>query len=182
MVFDKYVDHAYKNATPAKDLKGMALAYEIARHSPDPSTQVGVALVGCGSEVLGSNYPVLRLMDWGDLSDRNHKTAIMEHAERDAIYHAARHGIRLAGGHMIATWHSCIDCARAIISAGIHTVTGHWDLFGYTPERWQDSIMIAHGLLKDSGVEIRWVAGAVPGANPIRFDGKVWCPRTLVLE
>lgn len=160
----------------------MLLAYTIAGHSPDPSTQVGVVIEGGEAQVLGTNYPVLRMMDWGDLTNRPHKTSIMEHAERDAIYHAARHGLKVAGGHMIATWHSCMDCARAIISAGIRTVTGHWDLFGYTPERWQDSILLAHGLLKHFGVDIRWVAGAVPGASPIRFDGKVWNPETLVLE
>lgn len=182
MVFRKYVEAAYSQCTPAKELRNLQLAYDIARQSPDPNTQVGVVITECEGVCYGCNYPVLRLCDWGDLTNRDHKTAIMEHAERDAIYNAARHGLRVSGGHLIATWHSCVDCARAMISSGIKIATCHWDLFGYTPERWQDSILIAHGLLKDAGVELRWVAGAVPGAHPIRFDRKMWNPETLVLE
>src|ERR1700739_3079010 len=42
----------------------------------------------------------------------------MEHAERHAIFEAARRGIATAGGHITSTFFPCIDCARAIVDAG----------------------------------------------------------------
>ena len=41
------------------------------------------------------------------------------HAERNAIYAAAREGIRLEGSTIFTPGLPCPDCARAIIQAGI---------------------------------------------------------------
>lgn len=45
------------------------------------------------------------------------------HAELNSILWAARHGIRLAGGHMYCTYSPCKTCAEAIVQAGITTFT-----------------------------------------------------------
>jgi len=45
-----------------------------------------------------------------------------EHAERNAIYYAARYGTALEGSEMYATHAPCETCARAIINAGIKRV------------------------------------------------------------
>ena len=46
----------------------------------------------------------------------------VEHAERNLIYYAARKGIPLEGSILFVTHAPCIDCARAILNAGITEV------------------------------------------------------------
>ena len=50
-----------------------------------------------------------------------------EHAERNLIYHAARHGIALEGADLYVTHAPCVVCARAIIMAGIASVSYRHD-------------------------------------------------------
>lgn len=45
-----------------------------------------------------------------------------EHAERNAIAFAARHGVALEGTEMHVTHMPCLACAMSIINAGIETV------------------------------------------------------------
>ena len=47
---------------------------------------------------------------------------ISEHAERNAVAFAARHGIALEGSHMYVTHMPCAPCAMSIINAGIERV------------------------------------------------------------
>lgn len=44
------------------------------------------------------------------------------HAEQGAITYAAKHGIKLEGSILYTTLSPCIDCAKAIIGAGIKKV------------------------------------------------------------
>lgn len=46
-----------------------------------------------------------------------------EHAERNAIYSAARKGVALEGLHLYTTDSSCHGCARAIVQVGLKSVT-----------------------------------------------------------
>ncbi|MGH9908932.1 MAG: deoxycytidylate deaminase [Pyrinomonadaceae bacterium] len=41
------------------------------------------------------------------------------HAELNAIVWAARHGISLQGGDLFTTYAPCLNCAKAVINAGI---------------------------------------------------------------
>lgn len=49
--------------------------------------------------------------------------SVSEHAERNAIYWAARRGVALAGSQIFTTDSPCVACARAIIQSGIIKVT-----------------------------------------------------------
>lgn len=51
---------------------------------------------------------------------------VAEHAERNAIYFAARHGLSTEGSILVTTHQPCYECAKAIISAGIVQVV--WNL------------------------------------------------------
>jgi dCMP deaminase len=51
------------------------------------------------------------------------------HAERNAVYFAARHGHATLGADMYCTHSPCVDCAQAIIQAGIATVY-YQELYG----------------------------------------------------
>ena len=50
---------------------------------------------------------------------RPEKYLYIEHAERNAIYRAAKKGISIHRATMICTWFPCVECARAIIKSGI---------------------------------------------------------------
>lgn len=45
-----------------------------------------------------------------------------EHAERNAIYNAARMGISLNNTTAYVSWFPCTDCARALVQSGIKRI------------------------------------------------------------
>ena len=49
----------------------------------------------------------------------------MEHAERNAIYNAARHGMSLNDCRLYVNFCPCGDCSRAMIQSGINEVIVH---------------------------------------------------------
>lgn len=104
------------------------LAAHIAEWSKD-STKVGCVLVGTHNEILSTGYNGLprgidESADNGTRLRRPTKYSWTEHAERNAIYNAARNGIRLGGSSIYTNWFPCSDCARAIIQCGIVRVVG----------------------------------------------------------
>ena len=69
-----------------------------------------------------------RLPEW-QLSKRWERPAKyewVEHAERNAVYNAARTGISLKGCTAYLNWepHPCVECTKAFIQAGIIEVVG----------------------------------------------------------
>lgn len=100
----------------------MALAMHIASWSKDQSRPTGCVIVGEDRiiRVIGYNgFPRGVNDEIPERHLRPAKYSWTEHAERNAIYNAARIGTSLAGCTMYLTWFPCIDCARAIVQAGI---------------------------------------------------------------
>jgi len=160
----------------AKDYLGYA--YDLAKvHSQDKSTQVGVAITRDGRFICDgvNRFP-------GNLGDdpRNHerprKYKLIEHAERDAVFCAARNGFGLEGATMFAPWAACSDCARAIVFAGIECVVAHWQAIKQTPERWQEEIELGMEIFKAGGVEYIMYDGSIGNGATNLFDGKIWYP------
>ena len=101
----------------------------IAQKSKDPSTKVGCVIVGEGNVVLSMGFNGFARNIEESRSDRwvrPEKYIWVEHAERNAVYNAARHGIKLEGSRLYVNCDLsiCADCARAIIQAGIREVIG----------------------------------------------------------
>ena len=120
--------------------------------SDDPRTQVGAMIVNADGSVVASG--VNRLPRGVEkLPGRVRmplKRAFLEHAERDAIFHAARHGLRLDTATMVAPWAACAECARAIVAAGIGCLVRR-----PVPEsRWSYSIELGDVMLREAGVTI----------------------------
>ena len=65
------------------------------------------------------------------IQERPAKYSWIEHAERNAIYTAARNGVGLEGSSMYLNWYPCVPCARAIIQSGIVC------LYAFEPD-WDD--------------------------------------------
>lgn len=96
-----------------------------ARKSKDTSTKIGVVIVGEGQTLLSQGWNGFPRGVNDKVScrhDRPEKYKWTEHAERNAIYNAAREGIRLKGSTIYAPLFACPDCSRAIVQAGIKRI------------------------------------------------------------
>lgn len=110
-----------------KDSKFMQLArYNAELFSKDQSTKVGCIIVGQQNEILTTGYNGMPRGVNDDVEQRHErpiKYSWFEHAERNAIYNAARIGTSLLGSRAyITSLCPCCDCARGIIQAGIKTI------------------------------------------------------------
>lgn len=138
----------------------MAMAEHAATLSKDMSTQNGCVIVGPDRDVLSTGFNGMPMGVNDDVLERHErplKYKFIEHAERNAIYLAARRGTRLKGATLYCTWPPCTDCARAIIQAGIvEVVVKTTDV----PERWhEDMIIHAAGMMREAGVKLKSLEG-----------------------
>jgi dCMP deaminase len=150
-------------------------AYRIAHlYSPDPSTKVGAIILTQSHMFMGWNHLPPGLDNF-DLTDRALKYKIIEHAERDAIFKAAKEGVSLEGATMYCPWAACCDCARAIVLSGIKEVVCHGNALEMTPDRWREDTELAKKIFEASGVTYTWWYGKLGYCQNL-FDGKVWYP------
>ena len=100
----------------------MEMANLVSTKSKDRSTQVGCVIVGLNHEVRTTGYNgFCRGID-DDVEERHErpeKYLWSEHAERNAIYNAARNGIRIEDCTAYTTVFPCADCARGLIQSGV---------------------------------------------------------------
>lgn len=162
------------------DKSFLKIAYGIAADlSPDPSTQNGAILMdGAAIVAQGANRFPRGVEVTEERLERPLKYSFICHAERDAIYDAARRGVKTEGLVMYCPWYACTDCARAIIQAGIVEVIGHRTILDKTPARWKETIEIALGMLDDAGVKHGFVGGEEGelDAKGVLFNGEIWYP------
>lgn len=151
-------------------------AYRLAQGSSDPSNQNGAVLVD-SSHRTALSYGRNELPPGieGDITDRAWKMANIEHAERSAIYGAARHGHIVENSVLICPWAACTDCARAIVLSGVRLLVVHKDRMDMTPDRWRDSVEAGNKILRAGGVEIQQFSGRI-GCGPIIVNGERWEP------
>jgi dCMP deaminase len=140
-----------------KDLKFLNIAQSISRLSKDPQTKVGAIILGPAGEGGPWGYNGAprgcKADEDGRFATREEKMLWAEHAERNAIYAAARTSFSTVGGTMYITHAPCIDCARAIVQAGIKKV--------FFPEpsneflaKWSKSFGLSAYLFHECGVEM----------------------------
>ena len=140
------------------DRRFMDLAAYIGCWSKDRSRQVGCVLVGSDNSVrsLGFNgFPRGLNDDEDERHERPSKYLWTEHAERNAIYAAARNGISLVGCRIYLPWFPCVDCARAIVQAGLA------ELICFEPDftdlQWGEGFRVSVELLQEAGVSVRFL-------------------------
>ena len=105
----------------------MGLCDHISQWSEDPHFLVGCVIVGSGHAILSTGYNGLpRGVSDQDISrfdrESGEKFFWFEHAERNALYNAARAGVPVAGATLYVNRFPCADCSRAIIQSGIHVL------------------------------------------------------------
>ena len=138
------------------DARFMDLALLVAGWSEDRSRQTACVLVGPGHEVLAVGYNGFPrgVQDLDGRHERPLKYKWIEHAERNAVYNAARIGVPLVGATAYLPWFPCCDCARALVQAGVRelvAVEPDWN-----DERWAEDFRIVPQLLEEGRVNLRW--------------------------
>jgi len=106
------------------DQRFFQLCDVLASWSEDSSRKVGAVIVGPSNEVRSTGFNGLpRSISSSDEQrhsrDSGEKYYWFEHAERNAIFNAARAGIGLMGCKIYVSLFPCADCVRAIIQSGI---------------------------------------------------------------
>lgn len=140
------------------DKRLFALAAYVGGWSKDRSRKVGAVIADRNGSVRSIGYNGFpRGADEGVVArhERPAKYLWTEHAERNAIFDAARAGVALDGCSMYVPWFPCMDCARAIVQSGISR------LVACPPDlkdvRWGGHFEAAMELLEETGVEVVWV-------------------------
>lgn len=160
------------------DLENLKKAFEMATMSPDPSTQNGAVIQTAKKNILigaCNKFPPGINFTEDRLNVREIKYMYIEHAERNAIYLAAKNGFPLRGATMYACWYACADCARSIICSGITRVVGSKRMLDGSPNRWKESIATALNMLEEAEIRTDWIDGEI-GGSPIRFNGVIFHP------
>ena len=136
----------------------LGIAEQIKLKSKDESTQVGAIIVGKDREILSTGYNSFpRGLDDNrpERQERPKKYFYFEHAERNAIYNAARVGTALDGSSIyITSGLPCSPCARAIINSGIRKVYCKRVCTTKNKEKWEADQKEAKEMLLECGIEI----------------------------
>jgi dCMP deaminase len=140
----------------------ISLTYLVAMKSKDRSTHVGSVIVGPDHEIRSTGYNSFprRLND--DVPARHErplKYIYTEHAERNAVYNAARIGVSCRNCILYTSACPCVDCARAIIQSGISEVVVHSENPLNRHDRWQTSFDVAMEMFDECGVRFGWWSG-----------------------
>jgi len=114
----------------------LLIADMVALRSTCPRRQVGAVFVGEDNGILATGYNgAPRGMPHCDHShreghttdeqrgiDKNGNCITAVHAEANALYHAARHGISLWHSTLYCTCAPCRACFHALVQAGVHRI------------------------------------------------------------
>jgi dCMP deaminase len=106
------------------DQKFMKLALHIAGWSKDRGRRVGAVIVGVDNEIRSTGYNGIPRGVRDDVEARHSKETKEKyvwcaHAERNAVYNAARIGVSLKGCRIYSTLYPCADCVIALIQSGL---------------------------------------------------------------
>lgn len=145
----------FMKKNPSWDDTFIELTQVLAKRSKDTSTKVGAVIVGRNREIRSTGYNGMPRGVNDDVAERYErplKYKWFEHAERNAIYNAARVGIPVEKCTMYVALYPCTDCARAIIQAGIS-----WVVVAdfVVPERWWADACQSAIMFREGGVAVR---------------------------
>jgi dCMP deaminase len=133
------------------------LANTVKLKSKDKYTQIGAVIVGKDGEIVSTGYNSFpRGLDDGldYRQERPEKYYWFEHAERNAIYNAARIGVSTKGTTMyLSCGLPCADCARGIINSGITRI--FCERVDVTKgEMWKESQERSWDMFMETGVKV----------------------------
>jgi dCMP deaminase len=136
----------------------LGIAEQVKLKSKDEYTQIGAVIVGEDNEILSTGYNSFPrgLYDLKkERQERPEKYFWFEHAERNAIYNAARIGVSLKNSTIYLTSGlPCMDCARGIVNSGIKTVYCKEVCTTNNKEMWEGQQKRSLELLNECDIKI----------------------------
>lgn len=134
------------------------IAESVKLKSKDQRTQIGAVIVGQDKEIVSTGFNSFpRGIDDNvqERQERPEKYFWMEHAERNALYNAARIGVSTKGTTMYLTCGvPCTDCAKGIISSGVKSIYCKIEDTTKNREYWDEHAKRSLVMFQEAGVEI----------------------------
>jgi dCMP deaminase len=133
----------------------------VATRSKDPNTQIGCVIAGPAREIRSTGYNSFPRGIRDDVPERLERPAKylwIEHAERNAICNAARAGTATEGCTLYVEIMPCMDCARAVVQAGIReVVVSASRMAQYSSDYYDQHFKLVEVLFSEAGVKVRSV-------------------------
>jgi len=152
---------------PDWDQLYITMCYLVGMRSKDDKTHVGSVIADSDNVLVSTGYNSLPRGIENDIEgkrlsrDGGEKYYWIEHAERNAIFNAARRGTILKGCKIYIPWLPCCDCARGIIQSGISEVIIHQngqDFYDeHTNGKWVEQHKRTQDMFNETGVILRFV-------------------------
>jgi dCMP deaminase len=149
-------DKAPSACRPANIDELMDRAKAAALQSPNRVRQVGAVLVAAdgSTKIASCNTFPKGVRDLDERHEGDGRFVWMEHAERNAIFEAARRGVATRAATLATTFFPCIDCARAIVQSGIARLcTPAPD---YADAVWGNAFQRSRVILEEGGVNMQF--------------------------
>jgi dCMP deaminase len=138
----------------------------VAARSKDPNTQIGCVIVGPAHEIRSTGYNSFPRGIRDDVPERLARPAKylwIEHAERNAICNAARAGTATERCTLYVEIMPCMDCARAIVQAGITDVAISAERMAqYSSDLYDQHFGLVEVLFREAGVRVKRVERCRP--------------------
>jgi dCMP deaminase len=146
---------------PSWDEYYLQICKVVAARSKDPNTQIGCVVVGPAHEIRTTGYNSFPRGIRDDVPERlvrPEKYLWIEHAERNAICNAARCGTALEHCSIYVEIMPCMDCARAIVQAGIEEVIVSAERMAlYSSDYYNQHFGLTETLFSEAGIKVRRV-------------------------
>jgi dCMP deaminase len=142
-------------------------AIAAAAQSPNRIRRVGAVLAVAGTEIAACNTFPPGVKPLPERAVGDNRFIWLEHAERTALFEAAKRGLATDGGVLVSTYFPCTDCARAIVLCGVKTVATPRPEFD--DPVWGDSFRTSAAILAEGAVEVVYLA-----EDQERIHRRIW--------
>jgi len=140
------------------DIRFHEMALNVASWSKDTNTKVGAVIIDKDRIVVSMGYNGFPRGVDDSIESRFEKPAkylFTEHGERNALYHAARHGVSLKNCSIYVTMFPCCDCARGIIQSGITAIIAPMPDVNH--EKWGESFKASLVMFEEANVSVKFL-------------------------
>ena len=138
----------------------ITIAEQVKEKSKDINTKIGAVIVGKDKEILTTGYnsfPRGLNDELTERQERPEKYFWFEHAERNAIYNAARIGVSLKESTVYLTSGlPCMDCARGLIQSGVKKIVCKQNCTTKNNDKWLEQQERSLILFSECGVEVEF--------------------------
>jgi len=144
---------------PGWDQYYLEICKVVGARSKDPNTQIGCVIVGPNHEIRSTGYNSFPRGIRDDVPERlvrPTKYLWIEHAERNAICNAARAGTATEHCTIYVELMCCMDCARAVVQAGIlQVVISEERMKAYSGPYYEEHFGMSEVLFREAGIKVR---------------------------